>query len=621
MLGGFFAILAVGFTYDAAEKLFGVGKGIYAAAALATFPPAAMVFSEPPFLAETSLMFVTAATIWFAARATREQSRESLFFIAILSAIALAVFGFWPPAFLPLLSLFILRKQAGVGAGVIFIATATALLGLAAKNVLPLDLPEIMGQQPDLALTSYEAVLLNAPWFGFAIVALFVKTEWARAVIIGSALLALLHAQFNGEWIGAIGAASPLLALGVTAAVLRWFHVETEGGLRAVRWCVLPLVLAFVGLFVARITESDAILVSRNHAVIGLVIATLLIASAVKDGRRWMFALNAIAGLHIGALWWFYWQDNSYAENLELSFDIVPWLLIGGIIVRAFVAIVYGRRMPRQLRKEETRHRFDNLVFRKFANARRKMWEGETVDVTPTDVNHVRFAIFGDVTGSESPFASRQSGYFAFQKIVRAIAERMPDFAVSTGDLATQATHLAYRRLRVLLRKVPFPFIATPGNHDVVHHGVVHSQFFHGLFGSDHGDLTIGPVRLIPINNAWGSLTDEQWKWIEETFAKPSRADSTLVFCHKPIFDPREDTFYGMEWRPHAERLHTLFVKHNVTAVFSGHIHSLLHTEKDGVTYIISGGGGSKLKSKDDAHHYLWCEATSRRSFCDCIWY
>ncbi len=133
------------------------------------------------------------------------------------------------------------------------------------------------------------------------------------------------------------------------------------------------------------------------------------------------------------------------------------------------------------------------------------------------------------------------------------------------------------------------------------------AQYFRALFGSDHGDITVGPARLILINNAWGSLSDAQLDWVETTLARPTEAAFTLVFCHKPIFDPRSDAYYGMEHRPHAEWLHERFARAKISAVFSGHIHSLLHTERDGVNYVISGGGGSKLKNTDDRHHYLWC--------------
>ena len=38
LLGGFFPILAAGLTYDAVERIFGAGQGIYVAAVLTSIP-------------------------------------------------------------------------------------------------------------------------------------------------------------------------------------------------------------------------------------------------------------------------------------------------------------------------------------------------------------------------------------------------------------------------------------------------------------------------------------------------------------------------------------------------------------------------------------------------------
>ncbi len=611
LLGGFFAILTAGLTYDAGERLFGAGKGVYVAAVLTSLPAAAIVFSEPPLLSSTSLMFISAATLWFAARGNKGNAREALFFIALLSAIPLAVFSFWPPAFLPLLSLLVAQHKLNLKWSTVAITAVIGLCGLALKDFLPLDLPDVLGNQPTIDLSWAETGVLLMPWSTFILLAALSKIAWSRIIVIAIAVVTLVHAQLNGEWIAMVGPAAPLLALAITAVVIKWFDAETEGKLHHWRWFVLPLALAFVVLVAARITKFDALVIGRNHAIFGLLVAGLLCGGAIKDARRWVFALHVVAAWIIGALWWNYWQEGGYAAQEATELNIAPWITVAMFLVIATNRLWYGRKMPRALRAEGPRHRFDEILFRDFSNIRRKEWEGAPVVIAPRDAQNVRFAIFGDVAGSEFPFASKQSGYYAYKNIIKSIAARQPDFAVSTGDLALRAAHLAYRRLRKLLRYVPFPLIATPGNHDIVDRSVVHSQFFHALFGSDHGDVTVGSVRIVLINNAWGSFEDEQLKWIDQTFAKPSTAKSTLVFCHKPVFDPRENTYYGMEHRPHAEYLHSLFVKHKVCAVFSGHIHSLLHTERDGVHYIISGGGGSKLKTAQDTHHYLWCEASA----------
>jgi 3',5'-cyclic AMP phosphodiesterase CpdA len=150
----------------------------------------------------------------------------------------------------------------------------------------------------------------------------------------------------------------------------------------------------------------------------------------------------------------------------------------------------------------------------------------------------------------------------------------------------------------------------TPGNHDLVAKRVYKPHYFHGLFGTDNGSILLGDLRLVFLNTAWGALPDEQFAWLEATLSA-AHSGRTLVFCHKPLFDPREGQSYAIEHKPDAEKLHDMFCRHQVTAVFSGHIHTLLHSECDGIHYIISGGGGSKLKTDEDAHHYLWLSGNS----------
>lgn len=614
LLGGFFAILAAGLTYDAAERLFGTGKGIYCIAVLTSFIPAAIVMSEPPLLAASSIMFISAATLWFAARATKDSAHESLFFIAILSGLALAVYGLWPAAFLPLVAQFILRERARVSTLALLVSLLPIVAGFLLKSSNALPLPDIAAIKPDISVSVAESIVFMSTWIpwllgAFLLSSAVLQALWPRLAIVLIAAMILLNASLESDWLVLMGAAGPLVALITTAVIAQWFAAETNGKLRALRWMALPAILALCGMAVARFLHSEQLLLTQNHAVLALLLAVLVAVAIVRDARRVIFALQVASGLLIGVIWWRYVLDGGY-ESLPEEISIVPWILVIVLFLRAIERWIYGRRMPRAQRAAVSNHSFESARFRKFENVRRATWEGAPVHVSLDDPAHVRFAIFGDVAGSEFPLSSRDSGYYAFREIVDELNRRKPDFIVSTGDLAARATHRAYRRLRMLLRRVSSPLIVTPGNHDYVNQGVVHAQFFRALFGSDHGDLIIGPLRLILINNSWGSFADEQLTWINETLAKPTTASYTLVFCHKPVIDPRPDTYYGMEHRPHAEFLMKLFAEHNVTAVFSGHIHSLLVTEQDGVNYIISGGGGSKLKSEQDTHHYLWCETT-----------
>lgn len=160
-------------------------------------------------------------------------------------------------------------------------------------------------------------------------------------IVIAIAVITLLHVQLNGAWVAIVGPAAPLLALAITAVVLKWFDAETEGKLRYWRWFVFPLVLAFVALVAARITKFDALVIGRNHAIIGLVVAGLLCGGAIKDARRWVFALHVVAAWIIGALWWNYWQDGGYAAQAPTQLNIAPWITValslGIATVRYFV--------------------------------------------------------------------------------------------------------------------------------------------------------------------------------------------------------------------------------------------------------------------------------------------
>jgi len=611
LFGGICGIATAGFIYDAAERLLGIGRGVYAMAIAATFIPAAIVISEPPLLSYASLLFVTSACVWFASRAKPESARESLLFIALLSGISFAVFGGWPPAAMPLASLFLMRATAQIGARSILLVVVAAIVGALTGRLL--NLPSPLFHQPDIAVNALEATLLIAPWTAFAIWTAFSGGLWYRLTLCGFLLLLIAHIETGGEWLALTALVMPFMALAIAEAVGKWFEHESENRWQHARWLSFALFAALLLPVFARIGRWELLFIDKDLTIICAAVGGALIGISVRDYRRWIFGLHAAASLLIGVLWWHYWPQEELTGGEVASsgniLQLVPWFFIALAVVRIVTRLYLGRRMPRALRQSVPNHSFEQVVFRRFDNVGRREWIGTAVEV-PLNQDKISFAIFGDTAGSEYPFSSRQSGYSAYQTLAQILNVRAPDFVVSTGDLAARAAPNAYRRLRQMLRHIKRPLIATPGNHDLVDRRTVHAQYFRALFGSDHGDIEVGPARLILLNNAWGSLTDDQLAWIERTLAKPSAAPFTFVFCHKPIFDPREDTYYGMEHRPHAERLHELFQRANVNAVFSGHIHSLLTVERDGVQYVISGGGGSKLKTESDKHHYLWCEVT-----------
>lgn len=89
-------------------------------------------------------------------------------------------------------------------------------------------------------------------------------------------------------------------------------------------------------------------------------------------------------------------------------------------------------------------------------------------------------------------------------------------------------------------------------------------------------------------------LGASQREWLLKELSSPESqaAKYRLVMVHKPIFpqnqhkdDPLAD----------AEELHALFVQYKVNMVLSGHEHAYSRITRDGVEYLMSGGGGSPL--------------------------
>jgi 3',5'-cyclic AMP phosphodiesterase CpdA len=132
-------------------------------------------------------------------------------------------------------------------------------------------------------------------------------------------------------------------------------------------------------------------------------------------------------------------------------------------------------------------------------------------------------------------------------------------------------------------------FYASLGNHDA------REQRFYKLFNMD-GKLyyTFSPkanVRFFALESTYPD--PEQFKWLENEL-KSSGSDWKMVFFHHPLYSSGER--HGSDLRLR-EALEPVFVKYNVSVVFTGHDHfyERVKPQKD-ITYFVTGSGG-KLRS------------------------
>lgn len=134
------------------------------------------------------------------------------------------------------------------------------------------------------------------------------------------------------------------------------------------------------------------------------------------------------------------------------------------------------------------------------------------------------------------------------------------------------------------------PFFPVPGNHDIVTDGgKPFKQNFYLPRGNFYYDFFWGETHVIGLDS--NKVADpEQKRWLETALKAPARWK--IVYFHHPAFSSAE---YGdtpsvqLHWVP-------LFEQYGVDLVFNGHAHGYERTVPiNGVTYVVTGGGGAPL--------------------------
>jgi len=169
------------------------------------------------------------------------------------------------------------------------------------------------------------------------------------------------------------------------------------------------------------------------------------------------------------------------------------------------------------------------------------------------------------------------------------------DFVLHAGDLVERSTatfwdHWFASFERMLLAT---PFIPVLGNHER------NSPSYYDAFthppGAGQGDerwwaLHWGDVVVVGLdtNASRADQVLEQQAWAEKELSGSER-DKFVVF-HHPVYssDAYQGSGYGYE-----TTYHPIFVRTGVDIVFNGHAHNYERIEKDGVTYLVLGGGGA----------------------------
>jgi hypothetical protein len=216
--------------------------------------------------------------------------------------------------------------------------------------------------------------------------------------------------------------------------------------------------------------------------------------------------------------------------------------------------------------------------------------------------------------------AGDPAGDAVYGKLIASALERKPDVLMNTGDEINKPGDLDdWKRFHELSRSVRVPYFLTVGNHDV-HPEVAGSERTYKdqvvLPGNElYYSFVAGNALFVVLDsNIKGQekrITGEQFRWLELVLAA-SKEEHRFVFVHHPLFpEAGKGRHRGNSldrYKDERDRLHRLFVRYRVTAVFAGHEHLYLRKRIDGVLYVITGGGGAPLYAKDEDggfHHFV----------------
>lgn len=191
------------------------------------------------------------------------------------------------------------------------------------------------------------------------------------------------------------------------------------------------------------------------------------------------------------------------------------------------------------------------------------------------------------------------------QEIVDALEEVEPDFVLHTGDLVSNGIDTAQWPVffaienELLRRTAFFPVL---GNHER------NSPHFYEFFNvkTPYYSFNWGSSHFIVLNSDFGNAAAseqardafwaEQLRWLEDDLAASQDADFRFVTMHHPPFTAVKRRQGGH--KPVADMV-PVFERLRVAAVFNGHDHNYQHHVKNGVHYVVTGGGGAPLYPVD----------------------
>jgi len=198
-----------------------------------------------------------------------------------------------------------------------------------------------------------------------------------------------------------------------------------------------------------------------------------------------------------------------------------------------------------------------------------------------------------------------RSGDDIYRMIVAQVADRRPDFVINTGDMiATPGQKEEWGKFWGMSKSISMAYLLAVGNHDA-HPKVPGSEKTYkeqvDLPGNELYYAFIAGNSLFIVLDSFiddqeKRISGEQLKWLEGVLEHATQKHR-FVFLHHPLYtEPGKGHHSGDsldKYPGDRDKLEALFVSSKIDAVFAGHEHFYQRKTIDGITHIITGGGGA----------------------------
>ena len=203
----------------------------------------------------------------------------------------------------------------------------------------------------------------------------------------------------------------------------------------------------------------------------------------------------------------------------------------------------------------------------------------------PVRAEYPDFAIISD-----THVGARNSVYAG---LIRVLDDLKIDTIIHTGDIINKPGSLhQWKRFFETTGSEKILHVA-PGNHDI--RFKLSREVYGRFFLSPYYSFSKGDTLFVMLNTVLprqrSRITGRQFEWLHTELARSFRFK--FVFLHEPLFPALP--LHGLNvFRKARNKLHRLFVDNRVNLVVAGHNHIYRRSERDAVTYVVTGNTGGK---------------------------